>query len=132
MATIASLAVKIMANVRDLTKNVQDVVSSIDNIAKVTKSATPSMKKLEDSAKGLSIMFDAVSKAQERLDSSTPEGLLETQQIMTQTQETAEKLKMTVDRLGSGVAAICKSLDDFEKCLRQQTQTACSLFRDSV
>jgi hypothetical protein len=48
MANIATLAVKIYADIADLTKNARDVIGSIDNIAKVAEKATPAMKNLED------------------------------------------------------------------------------------
>jgi hypothetical protein len=61
MATIASLAIKISADIANVTKSAQMVASSIDNIAKVAEKATPGMKNLSDATSGLSVMLSAVS-----------------------------------------------------------------------
>ncbi|GHT17105.1 hypothetical protein FACS1894189_2370 [Planctomycetales bacterium] len=104
MATIAALAIKVSANISDLTRGIKNVNSSIGYMVKTAQNATPSMKSLEDVSKGLEATLNAVSDAQTRLDNSTPEGLMESQQLLTKTTEAAEKLQNEMNRIGEGVA----------------------------
>ncbi|GHT34790.1 hypothetical protein FACS189427_02770 [Planctomycetales bacterium] len=64
MATIASLAIKVSANVADLSKGINSINSSIGYMVKTAKNASPSLKSLEDVAKGAGAVMDAVAAAQ--------------------------------------------------------------------
>ena len=68
--------------------------STISTIAKSAQNATPSMKNLTDSVKGLDIMQGAVQKAVEINDIST----------IANAKNACEELKSTVQRMGEGVS----------------------------
>ena len=74
--------------------------STISNIEKSAKTATPSMKNLTDSVKGLGIMQDAVKKAEEAYN---VEPLIETKRLVDETTSAYGSLKETVQRVGAGV-----------------------------
>ncbi|GHT26808.1 hypothetical protein FACS18942_04950 [Planctomycetales bacterium] len=102
MATIASLAIKVSANIADLSKGINSINSSIGYMVKTAKNASPSLKSLEDVAKGAGAVMDAVAAAQKRVNDNPVD--LESQMILTKTQEAAEKLKTELNRIGSGVS----------------------------
>ncbi|MDR0705238.1 MAG: hypothetical protein LBF88_09640 [Planctomycetaceae bacterium] len=105
MATITKLALRISADIGDLTKNAQDVIASVNSIAKVAGNATPSMKNLEDAANGYSIALDAVKKAQDRFSNANGfDQLTEATNIWNEADKAAKTLRDTVERLGQGVA----------------------------
>ncbi|MDR1484124.1 MAG: hypothetical protein LBT09_04800 [Planctomycetaceae bacterium] len=93
MAIIAKLALKISADIGDLTKNAQDVISSVNNIAKVARNATPSIKNLEDASKGYSISLDAIQKAQARVKNSNGAINLDDIAILREAEKAVEQLK---------------------------------------
>ncbi|MDR1182934.1 MAG: hypothetical protein LBL13_13255, partial [Bacteroidales bacterium] len=120
MATIATLALKISSDFGDLTKNAQDIINSIDNIAKVAGIATPSMKNLEDASKGYAISLDAIKKAQDKHAlSPTPENL----QLWRDATNMVDRLRDSVGRLGQGVAGdILKMTPTINNVMEAQKQ----------
>ena len=104
MATIANLAIKVSANISDLTQNINTVNSSIGQMAKKVQSVSPTLKNLADAAAGYGHMLSAVDAAQKRLNDSPLEGMLENQQILNETTRVAGRLQERMAELGTGVA----------------------------
>jgi hypothetical protein len=103
MATIASLALKVSADIGDLTKNIGDIINSVNNIAKVAGNATPSMKNLKDATLGYSIALDALKKAEERKDLLGGVDL-DANNRFNEAEKMANKLKDTVAKIGESSA----------------------------
>ena len=101
MATLAPLAIKLVANMEKAQKDFGAMSATISSIEKSAKNATPSMKNLTDAVKGMTIMQDAAAKAQEMYSN---EPLEETKRIVDQTTESLGTMKTTVENLGQGVS----------------------------
>lgn len=68
MATITTLAIKVSADIADLTKGIMDVQSTINIMVKTAQNATPSLQNLEDVSSGLAATYDAVAETQKRVN----------------------------------------------------------------
>ena len=82
LANIAKLAIKLVADMEKAQKDFSTMSSTISTIEKSAKHATPSMKNLTDSVKGLGMMQDAVKKAEEAY---SVEPLIETKRLVDET-----------------------------------------------
>ena len=65
MANIAKLAIRLVADMEKAQKDFSSMSSTIASIEKSAKHATPSMKNLTDSVKGLGMMQEAVKRYSE-------------------------------------------------------------------
>ena len=95
MANIAQLAIRLVADMEKAQKDFGAMSATISNIEKSAKTATPSMKNLTDSVKGLGIMQDAVKKAEELYNT---EQLDETKRLVEETTSAFGSMRDAVQR----------------------------------
>lgn len=105
MATIAELAIKVSANISSATKNLQDIIGSVESVQKAADKAKPGMKQLTDAADGYLTMLDAVNKAQSNFGTDALGGAWDEQLKMLEgAEDGADRLKAAVEKLSDGVA----------------------------
>ena len=103
MANITKLAIKLVADMEKAQKDFSAMSSTIANIEKSAKTATPSMKNLTDSVKGLGMMQSAVAKAQESHAGAALEEMEQTQKLVSETTAAYNNMQETVQRMGQSV-----------------------------
>jgi len=101
MATLAPLAIKLVANMEKAEKDFAAMSKTIASIEKSAKTASPSMKNLTDAVKGLGMMQNALKKAEEVYNN---EPLIESKRLVDETTAAYGNLKSTVQNLGQGVS----------------------------
>ena len=105
MSIIANLAVKISANISDLTKNVSDVTASLDNIAKAAAKTTPSIKNMEDAMKGLDVMSKSLAEVQGKIGTEWLDGFVDDQvNVMDKLDSAIDKIKGNFNSMAQGAA----------------------------
>ncbi|GHT31144.1 hypothetical protein FACS1894214_2180 [Planctomycetales bacterium] len=72
MATISSLAVKIKADVSGMTKNISDVIKSVEKMSSAVKTTRPNIENLSAAADGYGQVLKAVENAQANISSGLP------------------------------------------------------------
>jgi len=100
MANIAKLAIRLVADMEKAQKDFSSMSSTIASIEKSAKHATPSMKNLTDSVKGLGMMQEAVKKAEEAYN---VEPLIETKRLVDETAAAYGNMQESVLKMGQSV-----------------------------
>ncbi|GHT26130.1 hypothetical protein FACS18942_02990 [Planctomycetales bacterium] len=72
MATISSLAVKIKADVSGMTKDISDVIKSVEKMSSAVKTTRPNIENLSAAADGYGQVLKAVENAQANISGGLP------------------------------------------------------------
>jgi len=96
MANIATLAMKVSADIGNFTKDIAAASELIQKMDKVVQATSPSMRNLKDAAQGYGTMLSAVAEAQKRVNEYP---LLENQTALRESTELTEKLRNKLGEL---------------------------------
>jgi hypothetical protein len=112
MATIAKIAVKIQANIGNLTEKLQEVSDDIDKMSKNIASAAPNVKSLQDSFLALSTVQNVVKNSV----GLTSEQLSELQKNV---EGAANAVQSNAEKAAAGIGKITPSAEGFRKACEQ-------------
>ncbi|MDR2438305.1 MAG: hypothetical protein LBE12_02890 [Planctomycetaceae bacterium] len=134
MATIAKLAIKISANIDELLKGASNVVRTIDNIAKITQNATPSMRYLGDSAESLGTLLEGVAEASIRVSEAFGNSDLNQEQIQEAINQYEKLQDITKNVYDAAVRNAANAADEIRKLppTVRSVETAFATLRNAI